>query len=92
MATIRINFQQVEAANQTLKQALLELDEVQDDLEGIRRGLILEDGQFDALWQELETVIREADALSQRGRRISRLVKQAVGSYRIVEAQLRQGF
>ncbi len=92
MATIRIHFQRVENANQTLKQALSELDEVQEQLKTIQHRRALEKGTDDALQQELEAVTREATALNRRGLQILKLVKRAVGNYHAAEARLRRGF
>ncbi len=92
MAKIRIHFQRVENANQTLRQALSELDEIQEQLKLIKDRRALEEGTADELQQELEAVTREATALNRRGMQILKLVKRAAGSYRAADARLRRGF
>lgn len=92
MAKIRIHYQRMEVANQTLKQAVSELGEVEEQLRIIMRRRDLAEGEADALQQELKALTREAAILNRKGMQIFKLVKRAVGKYRAAEARLRRGF
>ncbi len=91
MAMLRIEFEYVEDAAQSLKEALRELSEVGDGLAAVRRSLALDEVTFCAVQEELAAAQREIEELEHSGRRLHQLMRRAAQRYRTLETQLYHG-
>lgn len=88
MADIFINIQKLEEADQGLQRILLELNEVENSIALIRRGLSEDIKQRCGINKQMSSLYKEVCTMRRQVNRLRQISKTGVNSYRTVEYRL----
>lgn len=88
---IKVNFSDVQAANSGLRTAISSMEDIQNRLSALQRGVAPEIRARYAIAAQLQSCVNEAKSLAYRAEKLHSTVSSGARKYQETEARLSRG-